>query len=360
MAKKFVFDAQVPQSNPETANVNFDEMNKYIVDTVGCADKPEAMIGIVSGVIDLGLQAQDDAKMVWTGNAASEQAELDKEREKTGKEPLQYFETLPNDQKVPTRYKRWPVKAQRSVAVNVDFPSTLINRGKFFDENGVGEELPFRGLLNNEFGLKGVGKVVGKAYSLREQRNDDGSWSLKNNTILFKLAQATNALDAQGNFKPAYLGNLIGEAAMFNVHVFLNEHGGKQYLNEKLAFNGPVPKMMQGMIPTLDERFMHVVNFKGEQDLEVLKTLRQSVINTMKMAEDFEGSDVQRALIEIGKVKAGETSGQPTNSAPQQSKPQQSAPQAAPQEVVDFGDFDSDIPFAPIGLQEGRMFLHMI
>lgn len=33
---------------------------------------------------------------------------------------------------------------------------------------------------------------------------------------------------------------------------------------------------------------------------------------------------------------------------------------AAPQPVPDFDSFDDDIPFAPIGLQEGRMFLHMI
>ena len=328
--------------NPiQTANVNFDELNKYLVEAVGCADKPEAMIGIVSGVIDLGLQAQEDAKMVWTGDAASEKAELDAERAKTGQEPKQYFETLPNDQKVPTRYKRWPVKAQRCAAITMDFADTLVNRGKYFDADGVGEELPYRGLLNNEFGLKGVGKVVGKPYSLREQRNDDGTWSLKNNTILFKLAQATNQLDAQGNFKPAYLGNLIGEAAMFNVHVFLNEHGGKQYLNEKFSFNGPVPKAMQKLVPTLDEKFMYMVNFKGEQDLEVLKNLRQSVINTMKLAEDFEGSDVQKALIEIGKIKVGEGG----TSTPQQSTPQQSKPQAAPQEPIDFDSFDDDVPF---------------
>lgn len=355
MAKKFVFNAPAP-TNSETSNVNFDELNKYIVETVGCADKPEALIGIVSGVIDLGLQAQEDAKMEWKGTDA-EKAEV--EAKAARGESQEYFEVVPHGQNnVPTLCKRWPVKAQRCAAINVDFPDTLVNRGKFFDEDGVGEELPFRGLLNNEFGLKGVGKVVGKPYSLREQRNDDGTWGFKNNTILFKLAQATNQLDAQGNFKPAYLGNLIGEAAMFNVHVYLNEHGGKQYLNEKLAFNGPVPKAMQKMVPTLDERFMHVVNFKGEQDLEVLKTLRQSVINTMKLAEDFEGSDVQKALIEIGKIKVGEESGKPQ----QQAAPQQSKPQATPQpaETINFDSFDDDIPFGYIGMQEGRMFLHMI
>lgn len=359
MSKKFVFTgAQTPTASSEnTTNVNFDELNKYVVDTVNCKNKPESVVGIITGVIDLGLQKQPDAKMLWTGDAASEAAELEKN-------PSQYFETLPDDKGVPTRYKRWSVKAQRCVALTFDVPSKMVNRGKFFDENGVGEELPFRGLLNNEFGMKGVGKVVGKPYSLKEQRNDDGTWSLKNNTILHKLAQATDSLDAQGNFKPAYLGNLIGKAAMFNVHVFLNEHGGKQYLNEKMSFGGPIPQIVidMGGVPKLDDKFLYMVNFKGEQDLEALKNLRQSVINTMKQAEDFEGSDVQRALIEIGKIKAGE--GAAPAQQEQQPRSAQPAPQKqaqqAPQETVDFDAFDEDIPFAPIGLQEGRNFLHMI
>jgi len=344
MAKKFVFNAQVPQSNPETANVDFDALSKHIVEAVGCADKPEALIGIVSGVIDLGLQAQDDAKMEWKGTDA-EKAEV--EAKAARGESKEYFEVVPHGQNnVPTLCKRWPVKAQRCTAVTVDFPDTLVNKGQFFDENKVGEELPFRALLNNEFGLKGVGKVVGKPYSLREQRNDDGTWGFKNNTILFKLAQATNQLDAQGNFKPAMLGNLIGEAAMFNVHVYLNEHGGKNYLNEKLAFNGPVPKAMQKMIPVLDEKHMYVVNFTGEQDLEVLKNLRASVINTMKMAEDFEGSDVQKALIEIGKVKVGDATGTNSNSTPQAQQAKPATQQAAPQaDTIDFDDFDESVPF---------------
>ena len=344
MTKQFVFTgAQAPAaaSGERNSNVNFDEMNKYIVETVNCASKPESVVGIVSGVIDLGLQKQEDAKMKWTGDAASEAAELEKN-------PNQYFETLPDDKGVPTRYKRWAVKAQRCVALTFDVPSKMLNRGKFFDENGVGEELPFRGLLNNEFGMKGVGKIVGKPYSLREQRNDDGTWSLKNNTILHKLAQATDSLDEQGNFKPAYLGNLIGKAAMFNVHVFLNEHAGKQYLNEKMSYGGPIPQIVidMGGVPKLDDRFLYMVNFKGPQDLEALKNLRQSVINTMKQAEDFEGSDVQKALIEIGKIKEGEGGAAPQEQRQAQSaQPAAQAQKPAVTETVDFDSFDDDIPF---------------
>ncbi len=345
MAKKsFVFNAGTPTGgNSEGgSNVDFDALAKHVVEAVGCADKPEAMIGIISGVIDLGLQAQDDAKMEWKGSDA-DRAEV--EAKAARGESTEYFETLPNDKGVQTLYKRWKVKAQRCVAITVDFPDTLVNKGQFFDKEGGGEELPFRGLLNNEFGIAGIGKVVGKPYSLREQRNDDGSWSLKNNTILYKMGQATGQL-VDGGFKPQHLGNLIGEAAMFNVHVFLNEYKGKQYLNEKMAFNGPVPKAMQKMIPELDERHMYMINFTGEQDLEALKTLRQSVINTMKQAEDFEGSDVQKALIEIGKIKVGEQAQKPqAESKPEaQSKaPVQQAPQKQPD--VDFDSFDDDIPF---------------
>lgn len=340
MAKKFVFTGvQAPSTNENTSNVDFDALNKYIVEQVGCSAKPEAVIGIVSGIIDLGLQKQEDAKMKWTGDAASEQAELEKN-------PNQYFETLPDEKGVPTRYKRWAVKAQRSVAVTFDVPSITLNRGKFFDEEGGGEELPFRGLLNNEFGVKGIGKTVGKPYSLREQYNEDTkTWSLKNNTILHKLAQAVDALDENGNFKPAYLGNLIGGAAMFNVHVFLNKQGEREYLNEKMSFNGPVPKMMQGMVPALDEKHMYMINFKGEQDLEALKQLRQSVINTMKMAEDFEGSDVQKALIEVGKIKAGESAPVAQTQASETTTTARQATPAPQPEPIDFDSFDDDIPF---------------
>lgn len=41
-------------------------------------------------------------------------------------------------------------------------------------------------------------------------------------------------------------------------------------------------------------------------------------------------------------------------------EPEAPKAKAAPQPAPNFDSFDDDIPFAPIGLQEGRMFLHMI
>jgi hypothetical protein len=337
MARDFVFDAPTPTTSSEGPKVDFDKMNQYIVDTID-ARTPDPRIGIISGIVDLGLQKQEDAKMAWTGDAASEAAEIEKN-------PAQYFETLPNDKGVQTRYKRWEVKPQREVALFVDFPDNLINRGQFHDVEGGGEELPYRMLLNNEFYQKGIGKIVGKPYSLREQRNDDGSWGFKNNTILYKLGQAADVLDEKGNMKPAYLGKLIGKAGLFNVTVTLNEHDGKKYLSEKIGFNGAVPKVMQKMVPTLADEQMFLINFKGAQDETAIKNLRQCVINTMKQAVDFEGSDIQKALIAAGKIKEGDGAA----STSSESKPAQNAPQASKPDVntpaVDFDSFDSDIPF---------------
>lgn len=355
MAKKnFTFNVETPASSGEGSNIDFDALTKHVIEAVGCAEKPESVTGIISGVIDLGLQKQEDAKMKWTGTEADEAAEIEKN-------PNQYFEDIKDPKTgAMVRHKRWPVKAQRCVALTVDFPEFMVNRGQFFDEDGVGEDLPYRALVNNEFFIKGVGKVVGKPYSTREQKNDDGTWSLKNNTILFKIGQATGQLDEKGHFKPNYLGNLIGEAAQFNLHVHGNDYDGKTYLNEKVGFNGPVPKALQKHIPVLDERFMYMVNFKGPQDEKALKELRQSVINTMMLAEDFIGSDVEAGLIAAGKIKEGQAAevqkkaghkpaGEEGESkpAPQAAKPAatRQAPPAEPQEPVDFDAFDDDVPF---------------
>lgn len=325
--------------NTDGKQVDYAARAAYLIEKAGTGEGPEAMIGIISGLIDLGLQKQEDAKMEWKGDAASEEAELVKNKE-------QYFETLANDKGIPTRYKRWKVKPCQEVTLTTDIPDVMINNSQFFDEQDSGEEHPLRMVIGNEFYRKELKlKVVGKTFSLKENRNDDGTWSIKNNTILYKLAAATGGvLDEKGLLKPAYLGKLLGKAALFDVDLSNTESGGKTFFNEKIKLNGQVPKAMAKMIPTLDPKYIYGVNFKGEQNLEVLKNLRQSIINTMSLATNFEGSDVQKALIEIGRVKVGGT--------PQQDAPKEPVAQSVPRQQqaptpVDFSEFDDpdSLPF---------------
>ena len=337
-------------SNQDRPKVDWDARAAYLVEKAGTQKKAKAVIGIISGIVDLGLQVQEDAKMEWKGDEASEAEELEKN-------PEQYFETLPNDKGVPTRYKRWKVKPCQQVALTVDFPSIMVNQGQFFgDENA--EEHPLRMLLNGEFYIKDVGKVVGKPYNIKETRNDDGSWSFKSNTQLHKLAAATDVLDDNRRFKPNMIGKLLGKAALFEIQLFLKPgNDGKQYLNEKIKLSGQVPDMMVPMIPELDQKYIYGVNFKGVQDPKVLKQLRQSVINTMKLAQNFEGSDIQKALEALANGKV-----ENKQEAPKQEEKPKAAPKAKKEAepAPDFDAFDEDIPFAPVGLQEGKLFLHMI
>ena len=335
-----VVNAPKNTNTENTKQVDWDARTKYMVEKAGTQDQADSQIGIITGLIDLGMQKQEDAKMKFTGDAEAEAAEL-------VKNPLQYFETLPDDNGVPTRYKRWAVKPCQQVALTADFTDIMLNQSQFFDEVDNGEEHPLRMLINNEFYLKGVGKIVGKPFNLKESRNDDGSWGIKNNTILYKLAAATGGvLDEKGNLKPAALGKLLGKAALFEIQLFTNSYDGKEYLNEKIKLVGQVPKAMQKLIPEIDQKYIYGVNFTGEQDKEVLGNLRQSVINTMTLAVNFEGSDIQKALIEMGRIKGTNTETAPQEEAAKQEVKQpvtQAKKEPAPK--TDFDDFDDDIPF---------------
>lgn len=313
-------------NNDNRPKVDWEALNQHVIDAAGTQNESKAEIGIITGIIDLGLQVQEDAKMEWKGDEESEREEL-------AKNPNQYFETLPNDKGVPTRYKRWSVKPCQQVAITVDFPSILVNKGQFFgDENA--KSLPLRMLLNGEFYIKDIGKVVGKPYNIKEVKQADGSWAFKNNTQLHKLAAATGVLSEKGFFKPQMLGSLIGKAALFDIQVFLKKGSdGKSYFNENIKLSGKIPQIMVPMIPEIDKSLLFGVNFKGQQDSAILKNLRQSVINTMKQAVNFEGSDIQKALGEA---------------ATQQLKQQEVKPQSEKKEVpkvIEPEDEFGDLPF---------------
>lgn len=339
---EFVFNVQnAPTQNDGDENrsaVDWAARTKYMVDNCGTKDKAETEIFIITGVVDLGMHIQEDAKMEFKGNAADEAAELEKN-------PNQYFETLLNDKKVPTRYKRWKItKPQQMVGITVDNPKRMLDIAQFHDENADGTLHPLRMLLNGEFYQKPIGKIVNKmGYSTKEVKNDDGTWSFKNNTTLYKLAKAVGVLDDKGHFKPAHMGKLIGKAILCEFQVFTNKVGEKEYLNEKVSFKGEVPSMMKDFIPALDQSYFYGVNFDGAQDKAVLKNLRQSMVTTMQAAVNFEGSDIQKALIEMGRVKA-KTEGESQPQAAQQT-PNMVKDTPAPQPAPDFDAFDDDIPF---------------
>lgn len=345
MSFEFTLNVESPvsTSNAQTSDrpqVDWAARTKYIVENSGTANKAETEIFIVTGVVDLGMHIPEDGKMV-AKDTPEERAEVENN-------PNEYYETLPDDKGVPTLFKRWKqTKPYQNIAIMVDNPKRLLDIGQFHG-NEPGDLNPLRMVLNNEFFQKGVGKIVNKmGYSTKENRNDDGSWSLKNNTTLYKIGKAVGALDEKQRMKPAYIGKLIGKPILCEYQVFTNKVGDKEYLNEKVSFKGEVPSMMKDFIPEIDSKYFFGVNFKGPQDLAVLKNLRESIVNTMKNAVNFEGSDVQKALIELGRVKASDSS---QEHQPEQANSKPTAPQETrkvePSPTPQAEEFeDQELPF---------------
>ena len=266
--------------DPNLPKIDWKVVNKGQVDLFGTQEKARSRVGVVSGIIDLGLQELDDAKVVWAGTAEQEAAEIEKN-------PNTYFEDGVNDKTgTKERYKRWKQKAQRAIAITVDFPQFE------YDWGGEIGKKPLRFLLNGEFipkGKKIQDVVVGRTYDLKETTKDFAPrWSLATNSLPYKLAIATEVIKVGEPFTKKQLGQLIGKHALFEARLWLDDNG---YMQDKISFKGEVPEGMEK--PAVDESTLYFVNLDTNNDESAVKQLRRSVKNTIKRSVSYIGSKLQ-------------------------------------------------------------------
>lgn len=326
--------------------VDFEALNAHVVEAAGTAAKSRSIPGVISGIYDLGEQNLEDAEVVFTGTREDEANEIIAKADT-------YFKDGVDDKGKPCRLKCWPQKPVQQVAIAVDFPQVLVDKGQFF---GNSNPLPLRMMLNGEFSVGPAGekvRVVGRPYNIRETnhaaKGEKAMWAFAKNNGLHKLADAVGILDANGLFKKERIGELLGKYAQFQFRVYMKpgKKEGQTFFTEDIKLVGMVPEGVP--LPELPEGILHGVNLYGQNDPAAVKQLRVAVKNTIKRANNYEGSDLQKAF-EGAEAQADKPKAE--------SKPV--APKAPEPDADDFGDFDSDIPFAQIGLQEGRNFLHMI
>lgn len=332
------FTFQAPKGNANTtnrqSNVDYDALNEHIFLST-TAGKKKSVPGIISGIYDLGVQAREDA--VEDYNPTKKYPEGHEVYEEGTKQMVRY-----------------PRKPCRMVALAVDFPQWQVDYAKFF--RGESAPTPYRMLLNSTWFVwdqaegKKVQTVTG--FPLTLVKDDDGSWGVARNSKLHALAEATDCLDANGRFLPENLGLLLGKAAQFQVEVVLtpSKDGSKKYLNERIKLAGVIPEGLP--VPELDESYIHGVNFDGPNDLDMLKTVRKVVKDTIKRATNFEGSDIQKALqsIESEAPKTASTPAppRPATPAPTTPKPKPTAPSKPAPGASSWEDddtVDDEVPF---------------
>lgn len=237
--------------------------------------------GIVSGIIDLGIQKLEDGHILSKIPLEDEEAYMEEN-------PGKYFKDVVNpNTKQTERHEFWPGEKQPCVAVTVDFPKHT------FDWGGDIGVKPIRMLLNGEYTLPGTKAweaVVSSKYSLKETTKDfgQGKWSLSKTNPLRKMAVSAGLIGDNEPFVRHRIGELIGKAFQFEVSITTRDG----YLKEKISFKGAVPE--DSNPPELDEDLMYYVVLDGENELSAIKQLRRAVKNTIAQSDSYEGSRLQK------------------------------------------------------------------
>lgn len=320
------YGSQKNESNKPT--VDYEAINKHVVE-VAQLEQPEVLVGYVSVIADLGTQEQADAEVVFTGDEEAE-------RQAVADNPNTYFKDGFDQQtKKQVRLKCWPQKPIQSVAVAVDFPEILVDKGQFFGESNP---LPLRLWLGGQFYIPDSGMVVGRPTPLKINKAA-GFWSFDKKHLFHKMAVAGKLIKAEEAFLPQDIDKLLGKAFQFTAQIFFKESKGKQHYTENVKFTGALGRgQSEPELLTTPQ----LVQFNQQNTPEALKELRAHVINTIKRAKNFEGSSIQKQLEDARPVKAAEEAKEEVPEAP---KPV-ARKAVKPKTTESAGSFeDSDIPF---------------
>lgn len=268
------------------SEVDWDAYNEYIVAACATATKARSLPGFISGIYDLGEQNRPDYEEEFKGDEDAEMAEI-------AKDSSVYFKTVGGK-----RYRCRPMKPVQQVAVAIDFPQIMVDKGQFFGNEP--NPAPLRMLLNGEFYIDGE-RVVGKPCSISETKHENGRWAFAKNNKLHVLAAACGLLDDDGLFTKERTGELLGQVAQFEFRVWMKPSktdASKKYLTENIKVAGMVPEGVP--IPEFDSKYLHAVNVYEPEGVpnnpDHVKQLRLSVKNTIKRANNYQGSDIQRML----------------------------------------------------------------
>ncbi|MNF51324.1 hypothetical protein D3C85_903070 [compost metagenome] len=321
---------------PSKGDVDFDAINQYVVKEAKL-QRRETLTGVVSMLVDLGEQDQPDAEVTFVGTAEDELAEI-------AKNSNTYFKDgFDQDTKKPVRLKCWPQKPQQCIAIAVDFPDIIIDKGQFF---GDSSPLPLRLWLGGQFYVPTKGMVIGRPTPLKYTNLDKTRatkvWSLAQNSLPYKMAVAAKLIEPGEAFLPERVDELLGKAFQFTAQVYMKPgKGGKEYYTEYVNFAAGLGRGQA--TPELPFEAL-LVQFNADNEADAVKNLRSHVVNTIKGANNYEGSKIKEQIEAVRGRKA--------DSAEQaETKPAEVKPKAKPAKVakaapvVQEPDFDDDLPF---------------
>lgn len=335
------------ESKSNKTNVDFDKLNAYVVEA---ADLEEAAVvpGVISSIVDLGIQAQSDAEYVFEGDEADEETEQQANPAIRFETRAKFFDNgkwLEN-----VRVKVVPQRDVQSIAMAIDFPDILVDKGQFFGES---KPLPLRIWMGGQYFIEGSGMVIQNLIALRETNLDTTratqKWSLNPKGTLYKMAKSAKLVKDGEVFKANQIDKLLGTAHQFEARVYMKPaKNGKKYYTEQVKFVGALSR---GQAVDAESVATSLVMFNKENPENAIKELRAHVVNTIKRAKNYEGSVIQKQIEEVRGSYSNEAKSEPKQDYKVVSD--QDGPEvvpvkkkAAPKPVPVLDDtFDDDIPF---------------
>lgn len=307
---------KVTGSNTTTTStkptVDFDALNDFVVEQVGC-QQPETLNGVVVGIIDLGNQKLPDAEYnVDSGDEDLSVEELEaKYADEIAAGKISKFDFVKDWSTRPPKdviKKFVPQKDRQCISYCVDFPDVMLDKGQFFGESS--EPKPLRLYFGGQYYHQGLKKMIVqnllplKLSNIAKDTRNEKLWSLNPKSQLHKMAVASKIINTGEAFLPDQIDELLGKTLQFKVQIGFNEKGDKKYYFEKMSFLGAIQRK--------DKPFEDVETFliqmDDDNDPEALKQIRKHLLNTMEMATNFEGSALQKQLLEVRPQSFGGTS----------------------------------------------------
>lgn len=313
--------------------VDYEALNDYMIKTCGLQQE-KTVVGIISGIIDLGLQEQDDGSIEWNGTPEQE-AEVIKMY------PSTYFQN-----KDGKRFKKWKKEPVNSIAITADFPGVIVDKAPFFGAES--NPTPLRIIMNGKFWRKELKVIdIGRPYPLEIRKNDKthNKWSFMPNNTLYKMAIGAGVISQGEPFLPQDIIKLLGKALLFKARVWKNEAG---FYNEKAAY---AAGLVDGMpVPEYDENLLFSVGFMSENDDKAIQFLSSPIINRMKMSSEYGNSEIRKQIEEMYPYQAIDDPSMKNDNA-SNNNPLENVPPSSsggnnfPDPITD-DDFDPDsVPF---------------
>ena len=311
-------------TNTDRPQVDFDQLNQYTVDTAEC-EQPETLNGVVVGIIDLGNQKLPDAEYdVDSGDESLTVEELtDKYSADIESGKISKFDIVKDWSTRPPKEvikKFVPQKDRQCITYAVDFMDIMLDKSQFFGEKSEPKPLRlyFGGQYYNTFSKKMMVQnlLPLKITNIAKDPKNDKVWSLNPKSQLHKMAVAAKLINTGDAFLPDRIDELLGKTLQFKVQIGFNEKGDKKYYFEKMSFIGA----LQRKDKPFEDVSTFLIQMDEENDPEALKQIRKHLLNTMEMATNFEGSALQKQLLEVRPNSFKDNSGSPSVVKKEESK----------------------------------------